>query len=185
MQTLNGHSDIIGVALVMNDQELYDKLPFLQDAAGGVRGTFDCFLVLRGDKTLPVRMERHAGNAMKISQFLENHPRERRFIYAGLRSHPQHELARNQMSGFGGIITFFINGGLDAAGRFLERVKIFSLAENLGGVESSIEHPAIMTQASLPKEVREKVGISDEFIRASVGIENVNDLIDDLEKTFS
>lgn len=182
---LNGHSDVIGGALVMNDQGLYGKLQFLQNAAGGVPGPFDCFLVLRGIKTLAVRMERHAGNAMKIAQFLENHSKVRRVIYPGLRSHPQHELARKQMSGFGGIITFFIKGGLDAARRFLERVKIFSLAESLGGVESLIEHPAIMTHASLPKEVREKVGISDELIRVSVGIENVDDLIDDLEKAFT
>jgi cystathionine gamma-lyase len=122
---------------------------------------------------------------MKIAQFLENHPKVRRVIYPGLRSHPQHELARKQMAGFGGIITFFIKGGLDAARRFLERVKIFSLAESLGGVESLIEHPAIMTHASLPKEVREKVGISDELIRVSVGLENVDDLIEDIEKAFT
>lgn len=182
---LNGHSDVIGGALVVNDQGLYDKLQFLQNAAGGVPGPFDCFLVLRGIKTLPVRMERHAGNAMKVAQFLENHPKVRRVIYPGLRSHPQHELARKQMAGFGGIITFFIKGGLDAARRFLERVKIFSLAESLGGVESLIEHPAIMTHASLPKEVREKVGISDELIRISVGLENVDDLIEDIEKAFA
>lgn len=182
---LNGHSDVIGGALVVNDQGLYDKLQFLQNAAGGVPGPFDCFLVLRGIKTLAVRMERHAGNAMKIAQFLENHPKVRRVIYPGLRSHPQHELARKQMAGFGGIITFFIKGGLDAARGFLERVKIFSLAESLGGVESLIEHPAIMTHASLPKEVREKVGISDELIRVSVGLENVDDLIEDIEKAFT
>ncbi len=182
---LNGHSDVIGGALVVNDQGLYDKLQFLQNAAGGVPGPFDCFLVLRGIKTLAVRMERHAGNAMTIAQFLENHPKVRRVIYPGLRSHPQHELARKQMAGFGGIITFFIKGGLDAARRFLERVKIFSLAESLGGVESLIEHPAIMTHASLPKEVREKVGISDELIRVSVGLENVDDLIEDIEKAFT
>lgn len=181
----NGPSDIIGVALVMNDQGLYDKLQFLQNAAGGVRVTFDCFLVLRGIKTLAVRMERHAENALKIAQFLENHPKIRRVIYPGLRSHPQHELAWKQMAGFGGIITFFIKGWLDAARRFLEKVKICSLAESLGDVESPREHPAIMTHASLPMEVREKVGISDELIRVSVGIENVDDLIGDLEKAFS
>src|SRR3989337_488682 len=130
-------------------------------------------------------MERHAGNAMKIAQFLEGHPKVRRGIYPGLRSHPQHELAKKQMAGFGGIITFFIKGGLAAARRFLERVKIFSLAESLGGVESLIEHPAIMTHASLPKEVREKTGISDELIRVSVGIENVDDLIKDLESALA
>jgi len=182
---LNGHSDVIGGALVTNNKELYDKLQFLQNAAGAVPGPFDCFLVLRGIKTLAVRMERHAGNAMKIAQFLEGHPKVRRVIYPGLRSHPQHELAKKQMAGFGGIITFFIKGGLAAARRFLERVKIFSLAESLGGVESLIEHPAIMTHASLPKEVREKTGISDELIRVSVGIENVDDLIEDLESALA
>ena len=182
---LNGHSDVIGGALVMNDKELYDKLQFLQNAVGAVLGPFDCFLVLRGIKTLAIRMERHEQNAIKIAQFLENHPKVRRVIYPGLKSHPQHELARKQMSGFGGIITFFIKGGLEAARRFLERVKIFSLAESLGGVESLIEHPAIMTHASLPKEVRDKIGISDELIRVSVGIENVDDLINDIENAFS
>ncbi len=178
---LNGHSDVIGGALVMNEQELYEKLLFLQNAAGGVPGPFDCFLVLRGIKTLAIRMERHAENALKIAQFLENHPKVRKVIYPGLRSHPQHELARKQMSGFGGIITFFIKGGLEAARKFLERVTVFSLAESLGGVESLIEHPAIMTHASLPKEVRDKIGISDELIRVSVGIEHVDDLISDIE----
>lgn len=144
---LNGHSDVIGGALVTNNRELYDKLQFLQNAAGAVPGPFDCFLVLRGIKTLAVRMERHAENAMRIAQFLETHPKVRRVIYPGLKSHPQHGLARKQMAGFGGIITFFIKGGLEEARRFLERVRIFSLAESLGGVESLIEHPAIMTHA--------------------------------------
>ncbi|MCR4322251.1 MAG: cystathionine gamma-synthase [Candidatus Brocadiaceae bacterium] len=182
---LNGHSDVIGGALVMNDKELYDKLQFLQNAVGAVPGPFDCFLVLRGIKTLAIRMERHEQNAIQIAQFLENHPKVRRVIYPGLKSHPQHELARKQMSGFGGIITFFIKGGLEAARRFLERVKVFSLAESLGGVESLIEHPAIMTHASLPKEVRDKIGISDELIRVSVGIENVDDLINDIENALA
>ena len=182
---LNGHSDVIGGALVMNDQELYSKLQFLQNAAGGVPGPFDCFLVLRGIKTLAVRMERHAENALKIAQFLESHPKVRKVIYPGLSSHPQHELAKKQMTGFGGIVTFFIKGGLEAARKFLERVKVFSLAESLGGVESLIEHPAIMTHASLPKEVREKIGISDELIRVSVGIEHVDDLISDLKQALT
>ncbi|HLG31194.1 MAG TPA: cystathionine gamma-synthase [Candidatus Brocadiales bacterium] len=182
---LNGHSDVIGGALVMNDQELYTKLQFLQNAAGGVPGPFDCFLVLRGIKTLAIRMERHAENALKIAQFLENHPKVRKVIYPGLSSHPQHDLAKRQMTGFGGIVTFFIKGGLEVARKFLERVKVFSLAESLGGVESLIEHPAIMTHASLPKEVREKIGISDELIRVSVGIENVDDLIDDLKQAIA
>jgi cystathionine gamma-lyase len=129
-------------------------------------------------------MERHAENAMKIAQFLEKHLKVRRVIYPGLESHPQHELARKQMSGFGGIISFFIKGGLKASRSFLERLEIFSLAESLGGVESLIEHPAIMTHTSLPQEVKEKLGISDELIRISVGIENVDDLIGDLEKAL-
>jgi len=182
---LNGHSDVIGGALVMNDQELYSKLQFLQNAAGGVPGPFDCFLVLRGIKTLAIRMERHAENALKIAQFLESHPKVRKVIYPGLTSHPQHELARKQMTGFGGIVTFFIKGGLEAARKFLERVKVFSLAESLGGVESLIEHPAIMTHASLPKEIREKIGISDELIRVSVGIEHVDDLIGGLKQALT
>ena len=184
-KNLNGHSDVIGGSLVMKDKELYDKLQFLQNAVGAVPGPFDCFLVLRGIKTLAIRMERHAENAIKIAQFLENHPKVRKVIYPGLSSHPQHELAKKQMTGFGGIVTFFIKGGLEAARRFLERVKIFSLAESLGGVESLIEHPAIMTHASLPKEVREKIGISDELIRVSVGIEHVDDLIGDLKQALT
>ena len=181
---LNGHSDVIGGAIITNDEELYDKLQFLQNAVGAVPSPFDCFLVLRGIKTLAVRMERHEENAMRISQYLEKHPKVRKVIYPGLDSHLQHELAKKQMSGFGGIITFFIKGGLESARRFLEKVKIFSLAESLGGVESLIEHPAIMTHASLPKKVREKTGISDELIRISVGIENVEDLIDDLKEAL-
>ncbi len=181
---LNGHSDMIGGAVVTNDRELYKQIRFLQNAGGAAPGPFDCFLALRGIKTLAVRMERHADNAMKIAQFLESHSKVRNVIYPGLESHPQHELARNQMSGFGGMITFFIKGGLESARSFLERVEIFSLAESLGGVESLIEHPAIMTHSSLPKEVREKLGISDELIRVSVGIENIDDLIDDLDKAL-
>ncbi len=181
---LNGHSDIIGGAVVTNDRELFNQIRFIQNANGAVPGPFDCFLVLRGIKTLAIRMERHAENAMKIAQFLETHPKVRNVIYPGLESHPQHELAKKQMSGFGGMITFFIKGGLESARSFLEKVKIFALAESLGGVESLIEHPAIMTHTSLPKEIKEKLGISDELIRISVGIENVVDLIDDLDKAL-
>jgi cystathionine gamma-lyase len=175
---------MIGGAVITNDERLYDKLQFVQNAAGAVPGPFDCFLVLRGIKTLAVRMERHAENAMKIAQFLENNSKVRNVIYPGLESHPQHELAKKQMSGFGGMITFFIKGGLESARRFLERVEIFALAESLGGVESLIEHPAIMTHASLPEGVKKELGISDELIRISVGIENVDDLIDDLEEAL-
>lgn len=182
---LNGHSDVIGGALVTNDQELYNKLQFLQNAVGAVPSPFDCFLVLRGIKTLAVRMERHEENAMKIAQFLEIHPKVMKVLYPGLKSHFQYDLAKRQMIGFGGVVTFYIKGGLEAARGFLEKVKIFALAESLGGVESLIEHPAIMTHASLPKELREKTGITDELIRISVGIENVEDLIDDIEHALT
>ncbi|MDR4507453.1 MAG: cystathionine gamma-synthase [Candidatus Brocadiaceae bacterium] len=181
---LNGHSDVIGGAIVTNDDGCYNRLQFLQNAVGAIPSPFDCFLVLRGIKTLAVRMERHAENAMKIAQFLENHPKVKRVIYPGLTSHPQHELAGKQMSGFGGIITFFIKGGLDSAQQFLEKVSLFSLAESLGGVESLIEHPAIMTHASIPREVREKAGITDSLIRVSVGIEHVDDLLSDLAEAL-
>ena len=177
---LNGHSDVIGGAIVTNDQDVNERLQFLQNAVGAVPGPFDCFLVLRGIKTLAVRMERHGENAIKIAHFLENHPKVKKTIYPGLESHPEHVIAKKQMSGFGGVITFFIKGGLDAARDFLERVKVFSLAESLGGVESLIENPAIMTHASVPKKIREKTGITDDLIRLSVGIENVEDLIEDL-----
>lgn len=182
---LNGHSDVIGGVIVVNDQDLYERLRFLQNAVGAVPSPFDCFLVLRGIKTLAVRMEKHGENAIKIARFLENHPKVKRTVYPGLESHPSHAVARKQMSGFGGIITFFIHGGLEAARDFLERVKIFSLAESLGGVESLIEHPGIMTHASVPKEIREKTGITDDLIRLSVGIENVEDLIEDLKHALA
>jgi cystathionine gamma-lyase len=144
----------------------------------------DCFLVLRGLKTLHVRMERHAENAMQVASFLESHPRVSRVIYPGLESHPQYELAKKQMSGFGGMISFDIQGGLPEARRFLERVQVFTLAESLGGVESLIEHPAIMTHASIPAESRKALGISDTFVRISVGIEDAADLIADLKQAL-
>ncbi|MCF6149441.1 MAG: cystathionine gamma-synthase [Candidatus Kuenenia sp.] len=181
---LNGHSDVIGGAIVTNNVDFYEQLKFLQNAVGAVPSPFDCFLVLRGIKTLAVRMQQHEENAIKIAYYLENHPKVLKTIYPGLASHPQHKLARRQMSGYGGIITFFILGGLETAKKFLERLTIFSLAESLGGVESLIEHPAIMTHASIPKETREKIGITDELIRISVGIENVDDLIADLDQAF-
>jgi cystathionine gamma-lyase len=181
---LNGHSDVIGGAVVTNDQAIHEKLRFLQNAVGAVPGPFDCFLVLRGIKTLAVRMERHQENATRIARFLEEHPRVRKTIYPGLETHPDHEIAEKQMSGYGGIITFFIKGGSEAAKNFLERVKLFSLAESLGGVESLIEHPASMTHASVPKDIREKTGITDDLIRISVGIENVEDLIEDLRNAL-
>ena len=182
---MNGHSDVVGGAISMDRDDLHERLKFLQNAVGGVPGPMDCFLVLRGLKTLHVRMQRHAENAIAIARFLEAHPRVERVIYPGLESHPQHALARRQMSGFGGMITFFIDGGLDDARRFLERVKLFTLAESLGGVESLVEHPAIMTHASIPPEQRRKLGIGDTLIRLSVGIEDLADLKADLEQALA
>jgi cystathionine gamma-lyase len=181
---MNGHSDVVGGFLVVNDDDLHARLKFIQNASGAVPGPMDCFLVMRGIKTLHVRMERHAQNAMAIAQFLESHPRVERVIYPGLKSHPQHELARQQMTGFGGMITFLIKGGLPEARAFLEKVRIFSLAESLGGVESLIEHPAIMTHASIPAESRKELGILDNLVRVSCGIEDVEDLRSDLERAL-
>lgn len=177
---MNGHSDVVGGVLVTSDTALYQELKFFQNSVGGVPAPMDCFLVMRGLKTLHVRMERHAQNAMEIARYLEKHPKIERVIYPGLESHPQHALARQQMTGFGGMITFFLKGGLTEARAFLERVKVFTLAESLGGVESLIEHPAIMTHASIPTESRKELGIHDNLVRISVGIEDVADLKADL-----
>jgi cystathionine gamma-lyase len=182
---LNGHSDVVGGAIVTADDELHARLAFLQNAVGAVPSALDAFLVLRGLKTLPVRMERHARNALAVARFLEGHPQVERVVYPGLPSHPQHALARRQMSGFGGMVTFVIRGGLAAATAFLRAVRIFACAESLGGVESLIEHPAIMTHASVPRETREKLGIADGLIRASVGIESAEDLLEDLARGFA
>lgn len=181
---MNGHSDVVGGVIVVNDDKLHDELKFTQNAVGGVPGPMDCFLVMRGLKTLHVRMARHEQNAMELARWLEKHPRVERVIYPGLPSHPQHALAREQMTGFGGMLTMLINGGLDEARRFLERVKIFTLAESLGGVESLIEHPAIMTHASVPAETRQQLGILDNLVRLSVGIEDVEDLRGDLAQAL-
>ncbi len=181
---LNGHSDCVGGFVCTNDKELSDRIYFHQNAVGGVPGPMDSFLVLRGVKTLHLRMERHAQNAAKVAEYLVRHPKASKVTWPGLESHPQHALARKQMKGFGGMMTFEIKGGLEAARRFLKTVKIFACAESLGGVESLIEHPAIMTHASVPKENREKLGITDGFIRLSVGVEDAQDLIDDLEQAF-
>ena len=182
---LNGHSDVVGGAVMTNDAGLHQRLGFLQNAIGAVPGPLDSFLVLRGLKTLHVRMERHAENASRIARFLEGHPQVERVTYPGLPSHPQHALAGRQMRGFGGMLTFVIRGGLEAARAFLRNVRIFACAESLGGVESLIEHPAIMTHASVPRETRERLGIADGFIRVSCGIENVEDLLADLERGFA
>ena len=184
---LNGHSDLIGGVVVCSDDktELAEQLLYLQNAVGSIMNPFDSFLLLRSLKTLPVRMERHCSNAIQIANFLESHNSIQRVIYPGLESHPQHEIAKEQMNGFGGMISVEIKGGLEGAKKFLERTEIFSLAESLGGVESLIEHPAIMTHASIPPEVREEIGISDGLVRLSVGIEAIEDLTDDLEKALA
>jgi cystathionine gamma-lyase len=181
---LNGHSDVIGGAVLTSDPALFDRLRFLQNAVGGVPSPLDAFLVLRGLKTLPVRMERHAANALAVARFLEGHPLVERVLYPGLPSHPQHALAARQMRGFGGMLAFVLRGGLEAARAFLRAVRIFACAESLGGVESLIEHPAIMTHASVPPETRQALGIADGLIRVSVGIEAAEDLVRDLERGF-
>ncbi|MCA0404020.1 MAG: PLP-dependent aspartate aminotransferase family protein, partial [Proteobacteria bacterium] len=179
---LNGHSDVVSGVVVVNDNsELIEKMAFLQNSCGGIAGPFDSFLVLRSLKTLSLRMERHCQNAHALAEFLENHPKVEKVIYPGLKSHPQHALAKNQMHQFGGMISIIIKGGLESAKRFLSRCEIFTLAESLGGVESLIEHPAIMTHASIPPENRQKLGIVDGFIRLSVGIEHIDDLKADLQ----
>jgi cystathionine gamma-lyase len=177
---LNGHSDVVAGALVMSRDDLHEKLAFLQNAVGAVPGPLDSFLVLRGLKTLHVRMERHEQNARKVVEALRKHEKVSRLTWPGMPEHPQHALAKKQMSGFGGMLTFVIKGGLPAARAFLKALRIFTVAESLGGVESLIEHPAIMTHASVPPETRKKLGIDDGFIRLSVGIENGQDLVDDL-----
>ena len=178
---LNGHSDVVGGVLVARDGELGERLAFLQNSVGAVQGPFDSFLALRGLKTLALRMERHCENGMAVARWLEAHPAVSRVYYPGLESHPQHELAKRQMAGFGGMVTAVISGGLNAARAMLERVQLFTLAESLGGVESLIEHPAIMTHASIPPERRRELGIDDGLVRLSVGIEDVDDLIADLD----
>jgi cystathionine gamma-lyase len=181
---LNGHSDIIGGVAVVRDPALAEKLRFLQNAVGAIAGPFDAFLALRGLKTLHLRMERHCSNALFLAQWLQQHPKVERVVYPGLPSHPQHSLAASQMSAPGGMITIFLKGGLDASRRFLEKCKVFALAESLGGVESLIEHPAIMTHASVPPAQRELLGISDTLVRLSVGVEDVADLQADLEQAL-
>lgn len=181
---LGGHSDVIGGALVVKDKDLAQRLYFIQNAVGAVPSPWDCFLVLRSTKTLHVRMERHCQNALRIAKFLEGHSKIEKVIYPGLASHPQHEIAKRQMCGFGGMISMVLKGGLNEARSFLEKVKIFSLAESLGGVESLIEHPAIMTHASIPAEQRKLLGISDGLVRLSVGIEDVEDLEADLAQAL-
>ena len=181
---LNGHSDMVGGVVVTADDDLAEQLAYLQNSIGAVAGPFDSFLALRGLKTLDVRMERHCRSAAVIAQWLEQDPRVDRVLYPGLESHPQHELAKQQMPGFGGIVTFFNKGKLAEARRFLERCEVFALAESLGGVESLVDHPGIMTHASVPEKERDALGISDQLIRLSIGIEDVGDLIADLDQAL-
>ncbi|MET0633966.1 MAG: PLP-dependent aspartate aminotransferase family protein [Xanthobacteraceae bacterium] len=178
---LNGHSDMVGgTAVVGENEELRERLKFLQNAVGAIQGPFDSFLALRGLKTLSLRMERHCASALKIAQWLERHPKVRRVYYPGLASHPQHAIAKKQMRAFGGMISIDLKGSLDDTKRFLERCQLFALAESLGGVESLIEHPALMTHGSVPPEVRAELGITETLVRLSVGIEDADDLIADL-----
>ena len=174
-----------GIAVVGDNGELEEKLRFLQNAVGSVSGAFDSFLALRGLKTLAVRMERHCQNAQRVAEWLESRSDVERVFYPGLKSHPQHDLARRQMTAFGGMVTAVLGGGLERSRRFLESCRVFTLAESLGGVESLIEHPALMTHASIPPEQRAAIGIADGLVRLSVGIEHIDDLIADLEQALS
>lgn len=182
---INGHSDVVGGINLTSNEQVHEKLRFLQNAVGGVLGPMDSFLVLRGVKTLPVRMERHQENAAKIAEFLLAHPLVEAVTWPGLKAHPQYELGKKQMSGPGGMMTFVMKGGLDRAATFLKNTRLFSLAESLGGVESLIGHPASMTHASVPAETRRALGIADGLVRLSVGIENAQDLIDDLSQALT
>jgi cystathionine gamma-lyase len=182
---LNGHSDMVGGALVVNGAELGEKIGFIQNSAGAVQGPFDSFLVMRGVKTLSLRMKAHCENAGRIAEWLTGQDKVRKVIYPGLDSHPQKALAEKQMSGFGGMVSFDLEGDLSAARRFLENTRLFALAESLGGVESLVNHPAIMTHATVPREQREALGLTDTLIRLSVGIEDVDDLIQDLKTALA
>ena len=182
---LNGHSDMIGgVAVVGENKELGDRMWFLQNSVGAIQGAFDSFLVLRSLKTLALRMERHCANGLELARWLEEQPQVEKVMYPGLKSHPQHNLARTQMRCFGGMVSIVLKTDLDGTKRFLENTSLFSLAESLGGVESLINHPALMTHASVPKEKRDELGIGDSLVRISVGVEDLRDLIDDLQFAF-
>jgi cystathionine gamma-lyase/cystathionine beta-lyase len=181
---LNGHCDVIGGAVVTTTDELTERVQFLLNAMGTCAAPFDCWLVLRGIKTLAVRMMQHEENAAQVAIYLEKQPKVKRVFYPGLKSHPGHETAMRQMDGFGGVVSFEIEGGVEAASSFLRNVRVFSLAESLGGVDSLVEHPATMSHASMPEDVRRDVGITDGLVRLSVGLESVDDLIEDLEQAF-
>jgi cystathionine gamma-lyase len=182
---LNGHSDMVGGVIVVGENKvLADQIAFLQNSVGAIAGPFDSFLALRGLKTLALRMERHCSNALEIARWLEDQSQVKSVHYPGLKTHRQHDLARQQMRGFGGIVTIILKTDLEGTRRFLENTHLFALAESLGGVESLIDHPAIMTHGSIPKDQREKLGITDSLVRLSVGVEGVRDLIDDLQFAF-
>ncbi len=181
---INGHSDVVGGALITKGEELAGRIGYLQNAMGTCAGPQDCFLVLRGIKTLAVRMEEHNRNALAVAQWLAQHAKVAEVLHPGLESHPQHELAKRQMSGYGGTFSFRVNGGQEAVYRLLRGVKIFTLAESLGGVESLIDHPATMTHASIPPEIRRQMGITDDIVRLSVGLEHADDLIADLDQAL-
>jgi cystathionine gamma-lyase len=181
---LGGHSDLVGGATITDDQRVQDRLKFLQNAVGAVPGPMDCFLVLRGVKTLAVRMERHSENARIVSEYLSKQSKVERVFYPGLPDHPQRDIVKRQMRGSGGMLSFQLNGGFDRIKRFFKQLQIFTVAESLGGVESLIEHPASMTHSSIPRERRLKLGVSDNLIRVSVGIEDANDLLADLGRGF-
>lgn len=181
---IGGHSDVVGGSIMVSNDELHDKLKFNQNALGGVPSPFDCFLVLRGTKTLAVRMERHCQNAQRIAEYLNAHPSVENVIYPGLQTHPQHALAKRQMSSFGGMVTFMLKGGKKKTADFLKKLAVIALAESLGGVESLINQPAVMTHASLTKDERERLGVADNLLRLSVGIEDYEDLQADLEQAL-
>ena len=181
---LNGHCDVVGGAVVTTTKELTERIQFLLNAMGTPASPFDCWLVLRGIETLPLRMQKHQENAFAIANYLKGHPAVKKVFYPGLDSHPGHEIARRQMKGFGGMVSFEINGGVDTVKNVLKRIKLFALAESLGGAASLAEHPATMSHASMPEDYRRKVGITDELIRLSVGLEHADDLIDDLRQAL-
>jgi cystathionine beta-lyase/cystathionine gamma-synthase len=181
---LNGHSDVVGGAVVTTTDGLAQRLQSLLNAMGTCAAPFDCWLVLRGIETLPVRMNQHQENGLAVANYLERHPKVKRALYPGLKSHKGHEIAKRQMKGFGGVVSFELRGGIEGVNTFLRKLKAFSLAESLGGVASLAGHPATMSHAAMPKDYKEKVGISDELIRLSVGLENIDDLIEDLEQAF-
>ena len=181
---LAGHADVVGGAVCLNEPSLYERLKFMQNAAGATPSPFDCFLTLRGLKTLALRMREHERNAIEVARFLQDHPRVRRVYYPGLPDHPGHDIAASQMDGFSGIVSFEVKGGLADARRVLARLRLFKIAESLGGVESLVELPAIMTHASIPKEERKRAGLDDGLIRLSVGIEHVQDLLEDLKRAL-